>query len=129
MTETMKGPNPWQSLTEPWRNATFRIRTQSAGGPKPVNRVRLALGAQASDVLKLIVNQGMWSAVIGVAIGTAASFALTRLIQSLLFGVSATDPASFLLISLLLMAVAFLACYLPAKRATRVNPLVALRYE
>ena len=91
--------------------------------------IRMALGAQTWDVLKLIMGQGMKQALIGVGIGLIASLALTRLMQSLLFGVSATDPLTFALIALLLTTVALLACYIPARRAARVSPLIALRYE
>jgi putative ABC transport system permease protein len=91
--------------------------------------IRMALGAQRSDVLRLVARQGMLMCSIGVLIGLAASFALTRLMKSLLFGVSTTDPAILIIISMLLSAVAFLACYVPARRAMKVDPLVAVRHE
>jgi putative ABC transport system permease protein len=88
--------------------------------------IRMALGAQTRDVLQLIVRHGMSLTVIGIAIGLAGAFALTRLLASLLFGVGATDPATFLWISVLLAAVSFFACYLPARRAARLDPIKAL---
>jgi putative ABC transport system permease protein len=91
--------------------------------------IRMALGARGSDVLKLVIGQGMALAIIGVALGLVASLALTRLMESLLFSVSATDPLTFIAIALLLILVALLACYIPARRAAKVDPLIALRCD
>lgn len=91
--------------------------------------VRIALGAGPGDVLRMILSQGLRTIFIGVAIGIAGSLALTRAVQSLLFGVTATDPLTFGGVTLLLVAAALLACYIPARRATKVDPMVALRYE
>ncbi|MGH9802566.1 MAG: FtsX-like permease family protein, partial [Blastocatellia bacterium] len=91
--------------------------------------LRMALGAQASDVLKLVVKQGMLLAVFGLALGVVGAIFLSRLMKTMLFNVSATDPLVFVAIALTLAAVALLACFIPARRATKVDPMVALRYE
>ena len=89
----------------------------------------MALGARGFDVLKLVIKHGMKLALLGIAIGLAGSWALTRFMKGLLFGVQPTDLLTFSLVSLFLLVAAFAACYLPARRATKVDPLVALRYE
>jgi predicted permease len=91
--------------------------------------IRIALGAQQRDVLRLMLGEGMKMALLGVSIGIAVALGLTHLMANILFGVSATDPLTFLGVATLLVVVALLACWIPARRATRVDPLVALRYE
>jgi putative ABC transport system permease protein len=89
----------------------------------------MALGAQASDVLLMVIRRGLILTLIGVAMWLAAALALTRVMKNLLFSMSATDPATFALIALLLVGVALIASYIPARRATKVDPLTALRHE
>ena len=97
-------------------------RTQEIG-------IRMALGAKGTDVLKLVLKHGMSMALIGVGIGLAGAWGLTRFLSKLLVGVSTTDLFTFSLVTFTLLFAALLACYLPARRATKVDPLVALRYE
>jgi len=91
--------------------------------------IRVAVGAHSIDILRLIVGQAMILTLVGIAIGIGAALALTRLMESLLFDVSVTDPLTFVVISAVLTSVALAACFVPALRATRVDPMIALRYE
>lgn len=89
----------------------------------------MALGARRLDVLKLVVRQGMTLVGIGLGLGLVGAIAMTRVMTTLLFGVTAKDPATFVAVAALLALIAFIACYIPARRATKVDPLMALRYE
>ena len=91
--------------------------------------VRMALGAQSGDLLRLVIRQGMRLVVIGVALGLAGAAAISRVVSSLLFGVSPLDATAFVGVSMLLAVVAMLACYLPARKAMKVDPIIALKYE
>jgi putative ABC transport system permease protein len=103
-------------------NYSVTLRTREIG-------LRMALGAQPGKVLMLVLKQGLLLAWMGIGIGLAGALALTRLLSSLLYEVSATDPLTFAVIALLLTGVSWLACYLPARRAARLEPLIALRYD
>ena len=97
-------------------------RTQEIG-------IRVALGAQRFDVLKLVVGEGLCLTLVGIVIGLTAAFGLTRILQSQLFGVTACDSLTYLITALMLSAVAILACWLPARKAAKIDPMEALRYE
>ena len=91
--------------------------------------VRMALGAKPVDVLRLVIRQGMGLTIVGLIVGVAAGSVVTRVLSDMLYGVSARDPLTFVGVPVLLLVVAFLACYIPARRATRIDPLTALRNE
>jgi len=107
----------------------YGVISYSVTQRRPEIGMRMALGAQWQDIVRLIVGQGVRLALVGIAIGIATAFALTRLMKSLLFGVSTTDPLTFIAVSILLIVVAVAACYIPARRAMRVDPMVALRHD
>ena len=107
----------------------YGVISYSVTQRRPEIGMRMALGAQWQDIVRLIVGHGARLALVGIAIGIVASFALTRLMKSLLFSVSATDPITFVAVSILLLVVAVAACYIPARRAMRVDPMVALRHD
>jgi putative ABC transport system permease protein len=107
----------------------FGVMSYSVSRRAQEMAIRIALGARRGDVLKLILGEGLGVTLLGVLIGVGVSLALGRLISSYLYGVSAYDPLTFFAVALLLFAVALLACFLPARRASRTDPLIALRYE
>ena len=107
----------------------YGVMSYSVGQRTHEYGIRMARGAQTRDMFTLVLKEGFRLAIIGIAVGIAGALALTHYLRSLLFGISATDPIIFAGISFMLIAVTLLACYIPARRAMRVNTMVALRYE
>jgi putative ABC transport system permease protein len=107
----------------------YGVMSLNVGNRRKEFGIRLALGAQQASVLRMVLSQGLRLAIVGVILGVGAAIAFTRLLKGLLFGISASDPLTFVVIALVLIAVALIACWIPARRATKVDPLVALRYE
>jgi putative ABC transport system permease protein len=107
----------------------YGVMAYSVSARKQEMGIRMSMGAESRDILKLVVGQGMRLALLGAAIGAALSFGLTRLIATLLFGIRPADPFVFGAATLVLLFASLAACYLPARRATRVDPIIVLRYE
>lgn len=107
----------------------YAVISYSVGQRKQEIGIRLALGASRGQIFKLVVGQGMWLVLIGLTIGLAAAFALKGILDSLLYGISATDPITYIGTPVLLILVALLACYIPARRAVHIDPITAMRAE
>lgn len=107
----------------------YGVMSYTVSQRKPEIGIRMALGAQQKDVLRMVLRQGMQLALVGVGIGAGTGFGLTELMRALLFGVSPHDPLTFIGVAAMLILIALLACYVPARRAILVDPTVALRYE